>query len=158
MKQILAFFLLASVAFGQNSTLLHYSDVFVPKTLTAGTLMSGRTSASSYDDTTRAFNTRGYAAVYVGIETATNDSSRTLLSYQYSKDGANFSALVLLDSLSSVTLNDCKYFALPATVLGAYSARVRVYGDGNVLRYSANPSTKVTTKIIRVPFNLQKIQ
>lgn len=158
MKNILAFLLLASVAFGQNSTLVHYSDTFVPKTLTAGVSMSGRTSASTYDDTTRAFNVRGYAAVYIGVETSTNDSSRTLIAYQTSANGTSFNSFTLCDSLSSVTLGDFKYYPLPSTALGAYAARVRVYGDSNVLRYSANPSTKVTTKIIRVPFNLEKIQ
>jgi hypothetical protein len=160
MKNILLFLIVFSVSvMAQNNTLKVFSDTFTPSTLFAGTPISSRTLSTSYNDTTREFNTRGYAAVYVGLETSTNDSARVLVSYSISKDGVNFQNYILLDSLSSTgEVGICKYVALPANALGAYAVRVRLYGDANVARYSINPSTKLTAKIIRVPYNDVKIK
>lgn len=152
MKTILlsVLFLCASVSFAQKSVSVPKPDTFIPLTLYAGTAMSARTAATTYDDTTRGFITRNYSSVYVGIETATNDSARILIAYQPSTDGVTYDAAVLFDSLSTTgTVGKIKYFALPASALGAYSCRVRVYGNAEVAGYSANPSTTVTTRIIR---------
>lgn len=159
MKNIIALILLvASFGFAQDNTLKVYNDTFTPSTLFAGTAMSGRTLATSFSDTTRAFNTRGYAAVYVGIETTTNDSGRVLFSYAPSKDGVNFETFVAMDSASFVDSGYVKYIPLPSNALGAYAVRVRAYGDANVARYSANPSTLATFKVIRIPYNNVKIK
>ena len=128
-------------------------DVRAPSTLFAGTVMSVRSLTSSYDDTTRFFNTRGFAAVYVGVEFTANDSGRVIVSYQPSPNGTSFGPFVTLDSLSTTgTVGVYKYFALPANALGAYGVRVRVYANTDLLRYSDSPTTKVTTKVIRVAY------
>ena len=156
---MIVLFLISGLAFAQNNTLKVFNDTFIPSTLTAGTVMQNRTASSSYDDTTRAFNSRGYAAIYVGVEISTNDSDRVLLSYQVSKDGASWTGLIALDSMvTSAVTGAAKYFALPANALGAYQVRVRAYSNTSVLKYSANPSTKHTIKIIRIPYNDVKLK
>ena len=149
MALFLAIVLMTTVGLSQTTPKVT-SDVFIPRTLSAGTLMSGRTEASTYDDTTQGFQVRNWSTVYIGVETATNDSARILLSYAPSKDGVNFSSYVLFDSLSTTgTVGKIKYFVLPADAVGAHSIRLRVYSDTDLLRYSSNPSTTVTTKIVR---------
>lgn len=131
---------------------------YIPSTLTAGTLMSGRTAATTLLDTTRAFNSRGYAAIYVGIETAVNDTiDPIIVSYQYSKDGASWSTFTVVDSLNAngiVGLS--KYIPLPANALGAYQCRVRVAGRAGG-SYSG-PAATVTTKILRVLHSAAKLK
>jgi len=161
MKQliIIALILLSVVSvYSQRQDIL-YPDVSYGRTLTAGTTMSARTAATTLDDTTRGFNTRGYAKVYIGLELAANDSANPLfVAYQVSKNGSTWSALTVLDSANFVgTVGDSKYFELPANAMGAYQARVRVYGrvGGG---YSAGPVTTVATKIIRIPYGNQKVR
>lgn len=126
------------------------NEPYIPKTLSAGTSMTGRTAASGYDDTTQAFEVRRFAQVYVGIETLANDSSRTLFSYSPSLDGVTFDAYVLFDSLSTTTpVGKGYYFALPANAMAAHSVRVRAFGNTDLLRYSSSPVTTLTIKIIR---------
>ena len=152
MRHMIAFLLVfvTVTAFGQSNANLKQPDVYTPRTLSAGTVMSARTLATTYDDTTQAFQTRGFVSVFVGVETAANDSGRVLLAYQPSKDGVTFDALVLVDSLVTTgTVGKVMYFQLPANAMGAHSVRVRVYGDATVATYSSNPSTTMTTKIIR---------
>ena len=159
MKKLIGFlFLVSFVVVAQDNTLTVYNDTFTPSTLFAGTSMASRTLSTSFDDTTRAFNTRGYAAVYVGIEAAGNDSGRVLFSYSPSKDGVNFETFVAMDSASFVDAGYVKYIPLPSNALGAYAVRIRAYGDANVARYSANPSTTAAFKIIRVPYNDVKLR
>lgn len=148
---IVLLFVIASVSvFAQSNANSRQADVYIPRTLSAGTSMSARTLSTTYDDTTQGFQTRGFRSIYVGIETAANDSGRVLLAYFPSKDGVTFDAAVLFDSLSTTgTVGKVKYFELPAGAMGAHSIRLRVYGDDTVARYSANPSTTATTKIIR---------
>jgi hypothetical protein len=110
------------------------------------------------DDTTRAFSARGYAAVYVGLESSTNDSLKVYVSYQISSDGSTYNDFTLLDSLSQLTpVGGDNYIALPAKCLGAYDVRVRVFG--NVLNgiISINPSPKVTTRIVRTLISSQRV-
>lgn len=154
MKKIIGFlFLLSFVLVAQDNTRKVYNDTFVPSTLFAGTSMISRTLATTLDDTTREFNTRGYAAVYVGIEAAGNDSGRVLFSYSPSKDGVNFETFIAIDSASFVDAGYVKYIPLPSNALGAYAVRVRAYGDANVARYSANPSTTAKFVVVRIPYN-----
>lgn len=147
---ILLFLVLASEVMAQSNVNRQQADTYIPRTLSAGTLMSARTGSTSLDDTTQYFSTRGFSKVYVGIETAANDSVRALVSFQPSKDGVNFSAFVLFDSLnSSGTVGVIKYFALPDNAMGAEGVRVRIYSNADLNKWSSAPSTTVTTKIIR---------
>lgn len=153
MKNVIAFILLLSVVYAQDNTLKIFNDTFVPRSAYAGSALSGSTLSATYADTTRLFNTRGYAAVYVGVETYNNDSGRILMSYQPSKDGVNFETAILFDSVSFVDSAYIAYKPLPSNALGAYAVKLRFYGDANVARYSANPSTLVNYKVIRIPYN-----
>jgi hypothetical protein len=158
MKKILLITLLFSISlFGQS--LYKNTDNFVPKTLFAGTEMSARTASTSMDDTTQAFSCRGYQAVYVGLESATNDTVHAYLSYQISKDGSTFGAFTLLDSLStSGTVGVANYIALPAKCLGAYSVRLRVYGNALTGIVSLNPAPTLKTYIVRVLAGSEKLK
>ena len=159
MRKIALILVMSAFVFAQNSAIQHYSDPYIPSTDYAGTLMSARTLSTSYDDTTKSITTRGYADVFVGLETAANDSGRVLVAYAPSKDGVTFDAFVALDSLVTTgTVGKIKYIRLPDNAMGAYAVKVRLYGDANVDKYSANPSTTLTTRIIKVPYNLQKIK
>lgn len=132
-------------------------DVSTPKTLYAGTSMSGRTASTSMDDTTQAYNFRGLQAVYVGLESATNDTVKVYVAYQVSKDGSTYGAFVLHDSLSSTgTVGVANYIALPAKALGAPYTRIRVYGIASNGAVSINPSPTVTTSIMKVYTSAQK--
>jgi hypothetical protein len=157
---IVALLVLSGVAMAQNTTLTHYSDVYTPSTLYAGTSMSARALSTSFSDTTKAVVVRGYAAVYLGIETSANDSGRVLVGYRMSKDGVNFvGGFTAMDSLTTTgTVGVVKYFALPSAALGAYAVQFRAYGNADIARYSGSPSTLAAFKVIRVPYNLQKIQ
>jgi hypothetical protein len=161
MKKFMLLFiiLLSSSMFAQN---LNYTstDNFVPKTLYAGTEMSARTVSSTMSDTTKSFTCRGYQAVYVGLESATNDSLQVYLAYRISKDGSTYNAFTLLDSLSvSGTVGVANYISLPAKCMGAYDVQLRVYGNaltgGN---NSANPSATLKTYIVRVKNSATKIK
>lgn len=161
MKKLIVVFILSlvvvSISPAQRALSLQ-SDAYIPRTFTLGALMSARTDTAAYDDTTQMFLTRGLAACYVGIETSTNDSADILISYRSSKDGvnANGGGFVVLDSLNtSGSANIIKYYALPAAALGAVACQVRVYQQTTFPKYSINPSTKVTTKIIRIPIYKQ---
>lgn len=126
-------------------------EIVTPKTLTAGTAMSARTASVSMDDTTQAFSARGLQAIYVGLESATNDTVKVYVSYQISKDGTTFGALALVDSLSSTGIvGVSNYIALPAKVLASPYARVRVYGITANGAVSINPSPTVSTSLVRV--------
>lgn len=128
----------------------YLNETYIPKTLSASTAMSARTLSTTYDDTTQGFQVRRFSKVYIGLVTAANDSARVLLSYAQSDDGQTYSNYVLWDSLSTTgTVDKVKYFELPADVMGAYSVRIRAFGNADVNRYSANPSTTLTVKIIR---------
>lgn len=159
MKHIALLMLVAlfgATAFAQSVGPVY--DVFTPKTLYAGTSMSARTASTTLDDTTRALVVRGYAAVYVGFETAANDSAALYLSYRTSKDGTNFNAagFTSIDSLKFTSgTGTLKYMALPTAALGAYAVQFRVQGQAWGA-YSSNPSTTVTTKVVRVPYNQTK--
>lgn len=161
MKKIIGFlFLLSFVVVAQDNTRKVYNDPFVPKTLFAGVSMTSRTDTAGYDDTTRYFNTRGYAAVYVGIESASNDSGDIILQYRTSHDGVNNNGagFVTFDSCVISATNTHKYYALPATALGAYATQVRAYQQTTFAKFSINPTTKITTKVIRVPYNDVKLK
>lgn len=153
MKNVIAFILLLTIAYAQDNTRKVFNDTFVPRSPYAGTALSGRTLATTFSDTTRLFNTRGYAAVYVGVETYNNDSGRILMSYQPSSDGVNFETAIVFDSVSFVDSGYVAYKPLPSNALGAYAVKLRFYGDANVAKYSANPSTLVNLKVIRIPYN-----
>ena len=159
MKKLIAVLLLVStVAFAQNTTLKLFTDTFTPYQLYSGSTMSSRTLSTTYSDTSRAFGTRGFAAIYVGIETTTNDSGRVLFAYQPSKNGVDFETEILFDSVSFVDSGYVAYKKLPDNAMGAHSVRLRAYGDANVAKYSANPSTLATFKVIRIPYNEQKVK
>jgi hypothetical protein len=157
-KAMLAVLLLCVGAVAFSQVYQPSYDSFVPRTLTAGTVMSGRTAATTYNDTTRPFVSRGYAAIYVGVETATNDTIDPIyIAYQVSKDGTTFGDFAVLDSAKlNGVVGAAKYFALPANVLGARQTRVRVYGTG-AGAYSGPPAT-VTTRIVRALFGTTKVQ
>lgn len=159
MKKMLVFLLLAVSVSAFAQRVQPFSDTYKPSTSYAGTLMSLRSVTSSYDDTTGAILTRGCQAVYIGLETSANDSARVLVAYAPSADGVTFASFVALDSLTTTgSVGAIKYFALPANALGAYAVKVRLYGNSDILRYSDSPTTKLTTKVIRVPANLYKVK
>jgi hypothetical protein len=155
---VISVFLFCSIALGQsvqNKT----TDNFVPKTLFAGTEMSARSATTSMDDTTRAFTCRGYQAVYVGLESAANDTVKAYLSYQISKDGSTYNAFTLFDSLStSGTVGVANYIQLPAKCMGAYDVRVRVFGNALNGIVSLNPAPTVTTYVVRVLAGNSKVK
>ena len=144
---ILAMVLAVSVGFAQ-STPDDRDFTFIPRTLSAGTLMSARDfTTASYDDTTQAISTSGWSRIFVVLHTATNDSIAAIVSYQGSVDGATFGPLTVLDSLSSTgTVGVNSAFELPAKAMGFEFVRVRVYASG-IDRESANPATDLTTYI-----------
>ena len=128
---------------------------YIPKTLSAGTLMSARTVAASttLDDTTQSIRVGGFGKVYVHLVTSTNDSAVVLLAYSVSNDGATWGAYTLFDSLStSGTVGANKAFELPAGAMGGEQVRIRTYGSVSGL-LSANPAPKVTTVIRKKIFN-----
>ncbi len=141
--------LVASTAFGQPSP--GSSDhKFIPRTLSAGTSMSGRTAAAALDDTTQAISLDGWNRVFLHVYTATNDSSNTWVAYQTSQDNQTWGAFAVIDSLKSTgTTGVNKSFELPAAAMGAEFVRFRVYGSTGGVPYSANPSTTVTSVIRR---------
>ncbi len=159
MKKIILIFLVlfASDMFAQKAVGPVYDD-FIPRTLFAGTVMSARidTAGMTYSDTTRLFNTRGYAAVYIGIEFGlTNDSGKIVVSYRATKNGTNYDGAgwILLDSLTNSTAGTIRYFALPANALGAYMTQVRVWQSTIANVSSASYPVTVTTRIIRNRYN-----
>jgi len=155
---VVALLLVASLAFAQ-APIAVYGDTFVPKTLSAGTSMTARTLSTTFADTTQTFVTRGLAACYLSLETATNDSMRILIGYRTTKDGTNFNAWVVFDSLVSTgTVGIFKTFTLPGVVLASYGTQIKVYGSAFDSPYSANPSATLTTKIIRVPYNREDVR
>jgi hypothetical protein len=158
MKNILLLSLLVMLAMPAVAQYGPAVDVVVPRTLTAGTAMSGRTCAEALDDTTKPFYVRGYAAVYVGLETATNDTVQALfVAYQISKDGSSWGAFTLVDSLTTTgTVGVSKYIPLPANALGAYAVRARVYGRAGG-SYSG-PAATVTTKLVQVQYGQKKLR
>ena len=149
---VLAVILCASVGYAQSANSPNPDVVFIPRTLSAGTLMSARTDAAALDDTTQAIRVGGFSAVYIHIVTATNDSASVVLSYAPSRDGSTFGAYTTFDSLSTTgTVGANKAFALPAGGLGAEFVRIRVKGSVSAV-HSVNPATTVTT-IIRKKVN-----
>ena len=160
MKKFIAVFILAALAVTAQaqSVFNPVVDVYSPRTLFAGTLMSARTAATTLADTTRAVPVRGLAGVWIGIETAGNDSAGVYVYYRTMKDAAtaNGAGFTLLDSLIVTATNTMKYLALPSNVMGAYAVQFLVKGlASSTGGYSANPVTTVTTKIIRVPYKQQ---
>jgi len=152
----LALFVSASVM-AQNPSYNPYVDVFKPSTNYAGTLMSLRSVTTAYDDTTKAIFTRGFGAVYVSLQSSANDSIRVLVSYAASEDGVVYGSFIAVDSLISISgVGTVKFIPLPAAALGAYSVKVRVRGNSDVVTYSDSPTTKLTTKIVKVPFTIYK--
>ena len=143
---LLAVLFVASVGFSQ-ATPGARDFVFIPKTLSVGTLMSARAFSSAYDDTTQAISLDGWNRVFVTLVTAANDSISVICSYSGSMDGSTFGQYNTLDSLSSTGttgVNDA--FELPAAAMGFQFVRVRlVYSS--IGRASANPSTTLTTYI-----------
>lgn len=159
MKNLISvvFVLLFTAGFVSAQVAMKTYDASTPKTLTAGTSMSARTASTSMDDTTQAFSFRGYHAVYVGLESATNDTVHSYLAYQVSKDGVTYGAFTLLDSLSSTgTVGVANYIQLPAKALGAPYVRLRVYGIASNGAVSINPSPTLTTSIVKVLVNAEK--
>lgn len=156
---ILALLFLFTVGAFAQTAQVAAPESFYPRTLTAGTQMSARTAATTLDDTTRALQFRGYAAAFIGLETATNDSASPIIwSYQVSKDGSAWSPLIVGDSANFLTVvGGAKYFQLPANAMGAYAVRIRVYGrtGGD---YSPTSTTKIGTKIIRVPYGKASVK
>jgi hypothetical protein len=158
MKKILTLLALVacivSIAPAQND--VPSVSYFIPSTLTAGVSMNARALSETYSDTTKGFYSRGYAAVFVGLETATNDTiDPVIVSYRVSKDNSSWGAWAVVDSFNNNGgLGASKYVALPANALGAAYAQVRCYGrvDG---AYSG-PAATLTTKIIRVLYGTVK--
>jgi hypothetical protein len=142
----LAMVLLSVGAFAQATP--GQSDyVFIPRTLSAGTLMSARSYTSSSDDTTQAISTDGWNRGFVHIVFSTNDSCNMIVAYQTSRDNATWgTAFTTIDSAKST--GDTGYnlaVELPAGAMGAGFIRVRVYASTAGVPFSANPSTAVTT-------------
>ena len=155
---LISVLMLASLGLAQNTTIKPDIDVFVPSTLTAGTSMTARVAATTLDDTTRAFTSRGYAGIAIGLETSVNDSASLYVAYQFSKDGSVWSAFAVVDSfIASGLVGASKYVPLPTQALYAQQVRARVYGSswGD---YSPGTTTKVTTKVIRVPYSSSKVK
>lgn len=142
----------SGLALAQSNANAKVDDVFIPRTLSAGTSMSARTVAASLDDTTQAVRVAGFSAVVLTLQTATNDSVGLKVSYQPSFDGVTFAAtFVLIDSLTSTgTVGYQKGFPLPAAALGFNAVRFRV--EGTNAGQSGQPSATVTTRIRRKPY------
>lgn len=148
----------AQPATAQNNQLIAKYEKYNPLTLFAGTQMTSRAISSTYDDTSRGFTSRGFADIFVGLVSSTNDSGTVYFSYQTS-DGTDWNGLgfTLFDSLSVTALHAHKYVQLPAKCRGARMTRVRVYGGAaGATGYSANPSTKLTVEIIKCLFSEDK--
>jgi hypothetical protein len=150
MKTLISVVLALFVVAGMNAQDSFRPDVkYVAKTLSAGTVMSARTVATStsLDDTTQTISLTGFAKVYVHLVTAGNDSAGVLLAYSVSDDGATFGAYTLFDSLSTTgTVGANKAYELPAGAMGGSYVRIRTYGS-EIGRTSANPVTTLKTII-----------
>lgn len=143
---LLAMVLFVSVGFSQATPGVK-DFTYIPRTLSAGTLMSARDFSSTYDDTTQAISTSGWNRIFVVLNTATNDSISVICYVQGSVDGATFGPFFTLDSLSStgtVGVNDA--WELPAAAMGFEFVRVRL-DYSTIGRASANPNTDLTTYI-----------
>ena len=125
--------------------------VEIPRTLSAGTLMSARTAATTYDDTTQAVSVRGYDKVILTLQVAANDTANLLVQVQPSFDGVTFDATFdTIDSLVNTTsaVLPQQGFELPDKYLGFQAVRFRVKGQAWGL-YAGSPVATVTTRIIR---------
>ena len=150
MKYLLILLLIPVLAFAQQpAKALASDDVYIPRTLSAGTSMSTRTDAAALLDTTQSIQVRGFAQVIITLQTFTNDSVGIRVSYQPSFDGVTYAAtFVVIDSLSTTgTVGYQKGFVLPQAAMGFHSVRVRV--DGTSAAHSVNPAATVTTRIAR---------
>ena len=147
MKKLLVLFLVfSSFAFSQST-----DKVEIPRTLFAGTLMSARTAATTYDDTTQAVSVRGYDKVILTLQVAANDTANLLVQVQPSFNGVTFDAAFdTIDSLVNTTsaVLPQQGFELPDKYLGFQAVRFRVTGQAWGL-YAGSPVATVTTRIIR---------
>lgn len=135
------------VSFAQAQVPSNYK-VAVPRTLSAGTIMTAR-SLASMNDTTQAIDIRGCTFVGLNFQ-ASSDSLGVLVYFQGSRDGTNYSALTLCDSaihavsgvtgVGSVALPD-KYYAYPFIRANVQVATGRPFG--------AAPAPTVRTEVIR---------
>ena len=152
MKYLFVLLLIPCLAFTQApSKALPSDDVFIPRTLSAGTSMSARTGATTLDDTTQAVTIRGFSQVILAVQITANDSINLLIQYQPSYDGVTFFATFqTIDSLvaSTSAVLPQAGFLLPAKVMGFQAVRFRVKGQAHGL-YADSPTPKVTTRIIR---------
>lgn len=147
MKYIAMLLMCVSAMFAQSIS-NEPDDVFVPKTLFAGTVMSASTASASLADTTRPIMLNGWNEVYLSVTAETNDSANALIRYQVSRDGVTWSALVTLDSLVATTANGVthKGVKLPDNAMAYEQARFVVKGQSHGL-YSANPSATLRSII-----------
>ena len=150
MKYLLILLLIPCLAFAQApSKALASDDVFIPRTLSAGTLMSALSEVAGDIDTTQSIQVRGFSQVIITLQVAANDSTANRVSYQPSFDGVTYAAtFVVLDSLTSTgTVGMQKGFVLPQAAMGFHSVRIRI--DATNAAHSINPAPTVTTRIAR---------
>lgn len=150
MKYIAFFLLLPFVVFAQNTPQVS-DDVFTAQTLSAGTVMSARTAATTLNDTTRPVGLRGWASAYCNILISANDTVNIHVLIQGSKDGVTWDAtLTTIDSLVNTTSGRYAYksFKVPDAFMGLQAVRFQVRGQTWGL-YASSPVATVKTEIVR---------
>jgi hypothetical protein len=160
MKKLYALFvllLLAGSLFAQKKIPQDKVDAFIPNTFGASSsvsvAMSARVAATTYADTTKWYPLRGALAAWVEITTSSaNDSSGEYVYYRTSPDGGitpSGKAFVLIDSVITTAVSWAQTLAVPTAALGSHSIQFLVKGTAaSTGGYSANPTTKVTTRVI----------
>lgn len=122
--------------------------VTVPRTLSAGTLMSAR-SLASMNDTTQAIDITGCS--FVGLTfLASSDSLGVVVKVQGSQDNTSYGALTTIDSVKHAvsTVTGVGAIAVPDKYLAFKWLRfnVSVSADGP---FGATPAPTVRTEVIR---------
>jgi hypothetical protein len=122
--------------------------ITVPRTLSAGTIMTARTLASM-NDTTQAIDIRG--CTFVGLTfLASADSLGVIVKVQGSTDGTNYGALTTIDSVKHAvsTVTGVGAIAVPDKYMSFPFLRfnVSVSADGP---FGAVPAPTVRTEVIR---------
>lgn len=129
-------------------------EVFSPIGLTNGTSFITRSLvATTFNDTSAAIRIRGYERLNIVLKTASNDSACVQVYAAFSADGINFTSYAFLDSLTFIaeTPPSSKSIALTDAQMGYFSMKLNIYCPA-AGRESINPTTKLTTQIVRYKF------
>ena len=126
--------------------------VTVPRTLSAGTIMTAR-SLASMNDTTQAIDVRG--CTFVGLNfLASSDSLGVLVYYQGSTNGSDYSPFALADSAihAVTTVTGVGAVAIPDEALAFPFLRFRIIVTPHG-GFGAAPAPTVRTEVIRRFYN-----